>query len=172
MARYFINFAHGESCGNCTPCRNGVRILADTLERITKGEGVMKDLEILERASLTMARTSLCGLGQAASNPVLTSLRLFRSEYEDHIRDSFCPPAVCPELFEYTILAERCTGCELCKSVCESGAIKGERRQTHTLDVSMCIKCKACVQVCAQHAILGVPVGTQARESQLGEMAR
>lgn len=171
MARYFIRFAQNESCGNCTPCRNGTRILADTLERITCGEGDEEDLEILERASQTMTKASLCGLGQAAANPVVSSLQYFRSEYEKHIHDSFCESAVCAELFEYTILAERCTGCEQCKSVCESNAIQGERRNAHTLDVSLCVKCKACVQICAQRAIIGVPVGTQARTRQLEEMA-
>ncbi len=172
MARYFIRFAQSESCGNCTPCRIGTRILTDTLERITRGEGQPEDLEIMRRASETMTKTSLCGLGQAAANPVMTSLKYFRSEYETHIRESFCPPAVCTELFEYTILPERCTGCELCKGVCESSAIQGEKRNPHVLDVTLCVKCKACVQVCAQRAIVGVPVGTRARESLTGEMIR
>ncbi len=172
MARYFIRFAQSESCGNCTPCRIGTHILADTLERITRGEGEPEDLEIMRRASETMTKTSLCGLGQAAANPVMTSLKYFRSEYDTHIRESFCPPAVCPDLFEYTILVERCTGCELCKGVCESDAIQGEKRGPHVLDVSLCVKCKACVQVCAQRAIVGVPVGTHLRERLAGEMAR
>ena len=128
MASYFLRFAQSESCGNCTPCRNGTRILADTLARITHGEGEPEDLDVLQRASRTMASTSLCGLGQAAANPVMSSLQYFRSEYETHIHDSFCAAAVCTDLFEYTILAERCTGCGLCKTVCETNAIQGERR--------------------------------------------
>ncbi|MDD5367844.1 MAG: NADH-ubiquinone oxidoreductase-F iron-sulfur binding region domain-containing protein [Anaerolineaceae bacterium] len=171
MARYFIGFAQSESCGNCTPCRNGTRILADTLERITHGEGEPEDVDILRRASQTMASTSLCGLGQAAANPVLSSLRYFRDEYETHIQDSFCSPAVCTELFEYTILAERCTGCDLCKAVCETNAIQGERRMLHTLDAALCIKCKACVRVCAQRAITGAPVEMRTQSNLVREMA-
>ena len=118
-----------------------------------------------------MANTSLCGLGQAAANPVMSSLKYFRNEYETHIHDSFCAAAVCTDLFEYTILVERCTGCGLCKTVCETNAIQGERRMAHTLDALLCAKCKACVQVCAQRAIVGVPVGTQERARLLGEAA-
>lgn len=171
MASYFLRFAQSESCGNCTPCRNGTRILADTLASITHGEGEPEDLDTLQRASHTMVSTSLCGLGQAAANPVLSSLKYFRAEYETHIQDSFCAAAVCTDLFEYTILAERCTGCGLCKTVCETNAIQGERHTVHTLDAFLCAKCKACVQVCAQRAIVGAPVGTQERARLLGEAA-
>ena len=171
MARFFVNFACSESCGNCTPCRNGTRILSDTLERITRGEGDPEDLEILRRASETMTKTSLCGLGQAAANPVLNSLNFFADEYEDHIALKFCRPAVCTELFEYTILAERCTGCGLCRTVCEAGAIQGERKQLHKLDTAVCVKCKACVHACAQCAIIGVPLGTQTVANQRQEAA-
>ncbi|MHC1783762.1 MAG: NADH-ubiquinone oxidoreductase-F iron-sulfur binding region domain-containing protein [Anaerolineaceae bacterium] len=172
MARYFINFARGESCGNCTPCRNGTRILFDTLEKIVQGEGLPEDLEVLRRAALTMAKSSLCGLGQAAANPVLTSLHHFLPEYETHIREQFCPPAVCTELFEYAILAENCTGCDLCRTVCETNAIQGGRHEIHTLDVSLCVKCKACVRVCNQNAIVGAPIGTQANAGLVREAAR
>jgi len=171
MARFFVSFACSESCGNCTPCRNGTRILKDTLERITRGEGEPEDLEILRRASDTMTRTSLCGLGQAAANPVVSSLNYFASEYETHVEQKFCPPAICTDLFEYTILADRCTGCDLCRTVCESGAIFGELKQVHTLDASVCIKCKACVRVCSQRAIIGVPIGTQEQNKLLQEAA-
>jgi NADH:ubiquinone oxidoreductase subunit F (NADH-binding)/(2Fe-2S) ferredoxin len=172
MARYFVAFARSESCGNCTPCRNGTRILSDTLERIAQGEGEPEDLEVMRRASMTMTQTSLCGLGQAAANPVLSSLGYFSAEYETHIHQKFCPPAVCNPLFEYTILPERCTGCDLCKLVCETNAIQGERRMLHTLDASLCAQCKACVRVCAQRAIVGVPVGTQAQARQVAEVLR
>jgi NADH:ubiquinone oxidoreductase subunit F (NADH-binding)/(2Fe-2S) ferredoxin len=162
MARYFVGFARNESCGNCTPCRNGTRILSDTLERIAQGEGELEDLEVLERAGRTMTATSLCGLGQAAANPVASSLRYFRAEYEAHVVDHFCPAAVCGEMYELTILPERCTGCDLCRPVCETGAIQGERRMLHTLDASLCGRCRACLRACNLRAIVGVPVGTQA----------
>lgn len=171
MARFFINFARSESCGNCTPCRNGTRILSDTLERITRGEGEPEDLEVLQRASQTMASTSLCGLGQAAANPVLSSLHNFRDEYETHIQDKLCPPAVCIDLFEYSILAERCTGCDLCRAVCNINAIQGEQHMPHTLDASLCVKCKACVRVCTQRAIIGVPIETPTNASLVVEPA-
>ncbi len=171
MARYFIDFARNESCGNCTPCRNGTRILFDTLERITLGDGEAQDLEVLERAALTMAKSSLCGLGQAAANPVLSSLHHFRDEYETHISDHYCPPAVCTELFEYIIIRDRCTGCGLCRSVCPADAITGGQREAHVLDIGKCVKCKACVRVCNHDAIIGVPVGSRAQALADGEAA-
>ncbi len=160
MARYFINFAQNESCGNCTPCRIGTRILMDTLEKIARGEGEPQDLDILRRAADTMVKTSLCGLGQAASNPVTSSLRYFLAEYETHISDKFCPAAVCPDLFEYKILAEKCSGCGLCINVCTANAIQGERKQLHYLDPEKCLKCHSCVAVCARNAIVGCPIST------------
>ena len=169
MARFFVSFARSESCGNCTPCRNGTRILSDTLERITRGEGEPEDLEILRRASTTMTKTSLCGLGQAAANPVMSSIKYFPEEYEAHIGAGFCQPAVCTDLYEYKILADLCTGCGMCAKVCESDAIQGERKQLHTLDTLKCIKCKACVHACAYHAIVGAPLGTQANTFLLQE---
>ena len=122
------------------------------------GNGERSDLEILRRAADTMEKTSLCSLGQAASNPIVSSLRYFLSEYESHIDDKFCQTAECTALFNYTILPERCTGCGLCLPVCASGAIQGVRKETHTLDISKCIKCRSCVNVCARNAIIGIPV--------------
>ncbi len=158
MARYFINFAESESCGNCTPCRIGTRILSTTLKKIVNGDGEPEDLEIMKRAADTMTKTALCGLGQAASNPVTSSLRYFISEYEAHITDKFCPAGVCASLFEYHILPERCSGCGLCLDVCTSGAIQGTRRSPYTLDIERCIKCHSCVNVCARGAIVGSPI--------------
>jgi NADH:ubiquinone oxidoreductase subunit F (NADH-binding)/(2Fe-2S) ferredoxin len=158
MARYFIGFAQRESCGNCTPCRVGTRILMDTLDKIVSGSGAPEDLEILLRAADTMNKTALCGLGQAASNPVTSSLRYFRSEYEAHISEKYCRSAECKDLFEYHILAERCSGCGLCLEVCTTGAIQGIRKEVHTLDVSKCTKCRSCVGVCARNAITGFPL--------------
>ena len=162
MARFFINFARSESCGKCTPCRIGTRILSDTLVRITRGEGEPEDIEVMRRASMTMVKASLCGLGQAAANPVLSSLNYFADEYEAHIAQQRCLAATCTELFEYSILAERCTGCGACVRVCGVDAIHGERKQAHTIDTVVCVKCKACVQACSFHAIIGVPLNTQA----------
>ena len=171
MARYFVGFACSESCGNCTPCRVGTRILKDTLEKIVSGEGEPEDLEVMQRAAETMNNASLCGLGQAASNPVISSLKYFRQEYEEHIHQKFCRSAVCTELFEYTILPERCTGCGACVKVCPETAIHGERKQAHTLDTTRCVKCNACVRVCPVHAIVGAPVGIQAGTTRLAEAA-
>jgi NADH-quinone oxidoreductase subunit F len=158
MARYFISFAKEESCGNCTPCRIGSRVLMDVLEKITRGEGELEDLDIMRRAADTMNKTSLCGLGQAASNPVSSSLRYFMAEYEAHITDKYCQPAVCNDLFNFFITPDRCTGCTLCLDVCTEDAITGSRKQLHVIDVDKCAKCRACVRVCNRHAIVGVPI--------------
>src|SRR5512147_1106563 len=138
MARYFIGFALRESCGNCTPCRVGTRVLSDRLEKIIRGEGEPHDLEVMRAAADTMVRTSLCGLGQAASNPVSSSLRFFLSEYEAHVHDHYCQSAVCKGLFQYVILADRCNGCQLCVRACSSNAIQGKLKELHTLDAKVC----------------------------------
>ncbi len=171
MARYFLNFAQDESCGNCTPCRIGTRVLVDTLEKITRGEGEPADLDIMRRAADTMVKTSLCGLGQAASNPVTSSFRYFMAEYEAHIHEKTCPAAVCPDLFEYHISAERCSGCGLCVDVCRVEAIQGRRREVHSLDVNKCIKCRSCVNICARNAIIGVPIPTRFSDPVSSEVA-
>ncbi len=158
MARYFIGFALRESCGNCTPCRIGTRVLSDRLEKIIRGEGEPNDLEVLRTAADVMVKTSLCGLGQAASNPVTSSLKFFLSEYEAHVHDHYCQAGVCKGLFQYVILAERCNGCQLCAKACSSNAIQGELKEVHTLDVKLCTQCHACVEVCTKQAIIGVPI--------------
>jgi Na+-translocating ferredoxin:NAD+ oxidoreductase RNF subunit RnfB len=158
MAWYFIGFALRESCGNCTPCRIGTRTLVDRLEKIILGEGELNDLELMRRAADTMVKTSLCGLGQAASNPVSSSLSHFRSEYEEHIHDHYCRARVCKGLFQLTILPERCNGCTLCAQACASNAIQGTLKQPHILDASLCTQCHACIEVCARQAIISVPV--------------
>jgi NADH:ubiquinone oxidoreductase subunit F (NADH-binding)/Pyruvate/2-oxoacid:ferredoxin oxidoreductase delta subunit/(2Fe-2S) ferredoxin len=163
MARYFIEFAQNESCGNCTPCRIGTRALMATLDKIVAGDGELADLDIMARAADTMVTTSLCGLGQAASNPVTSSLRYFLSEYAQHITKKNCTAAVCPDLFQYYILPDRCTGCGLCIEVCRSGAITGSQKVTHYLDVTRCTKCRACVNTCARKAIIGVPIGSRVK---------
>lgn len=170
MARYFISFAKNESCGNCTPCRTGTRVLMTTLEKIASGEGEPKDIATLRKTAETMAKTSLCGLGQAAAHPVASSLRYFLDEYETHINEQYCPASVCEDLFEYHILAERCSGCGLCVSVCRVNAIQGEKRAVHVLDVTKCVKCHSCVRVCARGAIVGAPIPVEAIDLSTSEV--
>jgi NADH-quinone oxidoreductase subunit F len=169
LARYFIGFAQSESCGNCTPCRIGTRVLMDKLDKIVSGDGEPEDLEIMRRAADTMTKTSLCGLGQAASNPVTSSIRYFLSEYETHILTKFCQAAVCPDLFEYQIQPDQCIGCGVCKDVCTVGAIQGKRKKPYTLDVSKCVKCHACVGVCVRNAITGIAVSSHTAAEHFSE---
>jgi NADH-quinone oxidoreductase subunit F len=158
MARYFIGFALRESCGNCTPCRIGTRVLIDRLEKIIRGDGEMSDIEMMARTAGTMVKTSLCGLGQAASNPVTSSLKFFLDEYEEHVNGHYCKSGVCKGLFQYVIDADKCNGCTLCVRVCPANAIQGTLKELHTLDVSLCTQCHSCVEVCAKHAIVGIPL--------------
>lgn len=169
MARYFIGFALRESCGNCTPCRIGARVLIDRLEKIIRGEGELNDIEIMRQAADTMVKTSLCGLGQAASNPVTSSLNFFLSEYEAHIYDRYCQSGVCTGLYQLVILAERCNGCGLCAKACSANAIEGKLKETHTLDVNLCTQCHACIEVCTKQAIISVPVSAERNHLVLSE---
>lgn len=161
MARYFVRFAQNESCGNCTPCRIGTRVLMDTLDKIAQGGGEQSDLEVMRRVADTMVKTSLCGLGQAASNPVTSSIRNFLVEFKEHIIQKFCPASVCSDLFEYQILTEKCSGCGRCMDVCRVHAISGKKKGPHFIDVKRCIKCHACVNVCTRKAIIGIPVSSR-----------
>ena len=165
MARYFTGFAQNESCGNCTPCRIGNRILLDTLEKIVRGEGQPEDLDTLQRAARTMSQTALCGLGQAASNPVASSLRYFSAEYEAHITDKYCEAGICDNIFEYYIEPERCSGCGMCVEVCLSGAIQGKKKEPYYLDTTKCNKCHSCVNKCARNAIKPARINLQ-KEAQ------
>jgi NADH-quinone oxidoreductase subunit F len=158
MAHYFIGFALRESCGNCTPCRIGTRILIDRLEKIIRGEGEVQDLDMMRKIADLMVKTSLCGLGQAASNPVTSSLSYFLSEYEAHVHDHYCKAGVCKGLFQYVILPELCNGCTLCAKACPTDAIQGKLKEVHTLDVTLCTQCHSCVEVCAKRAIISVPL--------------
>jgi NADH-quinone oxidoreductase subunit F len=155
VARYFLDFTQKESCGKCSPCRVGSRHMVEILDRITRGEGEPEDLPKLETLGETVKRGSLCGLGQTAPNPVLTTLRYFRPEYLSHVKEKFCPATVCNELIEYRVIPEKCTGCQRCVSVCPTGAITGPRAEPHNLDPSKCIKCRACYEICRFDAIAG-----------------
>jgi NADH-quinone oxidoreductase subunit F len=153
VARYFIAFTVEESCGKCTFCRVGTRQMHDILERITKGEGTDQDLLDLEDIAHKVRKGSLCGLGQTAPNPVLTTLHNFRDEYEAHIREKRCPAKKCPALITYTIVAENCTGCTLCARNCPVNAIAGKVRQPHVIEQGICIKCGLCQAVCKFDAV-------------------
>lgn len=152
VARYFLSFTQEESCGKCVPCRIGTRQMVDILTRITEGKGEMEDLEKLEQLSQTVHCGSLCGLGQTAPNPVLTTLRYFKDEYLAHIEDKMCPSLSCKELICYYIEPEKCIGCMLCKKNCPVDAISGERKELHVIDQEKCIKCGACLDVCPPRA--------------------
>lgn len=148
VARYFLNFTQEESCGKCVPCRIGTKQLVDILTRITKGEGVDSDIQKLKELAKTVKDGSLCGLGQTAPNPVLTTLKYFQDEYEAHIKEGSCPALSCKDLICYFIEPDKCVGCLLCKKNCPVNAISGERKEIHVIDQSLCIKCGVCLDVC------------------------
>jgi NADH:ubiquinone oxidoreductase subunit F (NADH-binding)/(2Fe-2S) ferredoxin/Pyruvate/2-oxoacid:ferredoxin oxidoreductase delta subunit len=155
VARYFVEFLKDESCGKCTPCREGIRNMLTILQRICTGEGREGDIELLEEVSVVVRDGSLCGLGKTAANPVISTIRYFRPEYEAHIRDRKCPAGVCKELVTYTIDAAKCTGCQLCARGCPiERCISGAAKQAHTIDTALCIKCGACFDVCRYDAVL------------------
>jgi len=148
IARYFISFLEGESCGKCVPCREGLKRMREILTNITEGRGEEADIERLERLSETLIDSALCGLGQTAPNPVLTSIKYFRDEYEAHIKERRCPAGVCKSLITYSI-ADKCPGCGMCVKVCPQGAITFvEKKKPVILDQEKCIKCGACYDVC------------------------
>jgi len=155
IAKYYLEFTMDESCGKCTPCRVGTKRMHELLTDITEGRGTEAHLEKLENLGKVVRDTALCGLGQTAPNPVLSTLRFFRDEYLAHIRDKHCPAKVCNALLEY-VVTEDCIGCELCVRTCPVACITGESRQIHHIDASKCIKCSACIRACPAHAIIRI----------------
>ena len=154
IAKFFLDFTVDESCGKCTPCRVGTRRLLEILNKITDGKGKMEDLDKLEELCYYIKDNALCGLGQTAPNPVLSTLRYFRDEYVSHIVDKKCPAGVCKSLLSYEIVSDKCKGCSACSRVCPVGAISGKIKEPFTIDKSKCIKCGACIEKCRFNAII------------------
>jgi NADH-quinone oxidoreductase subunit F len=154
VARYFLHFLMDESCGKCVPCREGVRQMCAILTRITRGEGQTGDIELLEEIAAAVTDGSLCALGGSAPNPVLSTLRYFRDEYEAHIREKRCPAGVCTALVTYAIDPVKCTGCTVCARKCPVKAISGKRKKTHGIDQAICIKCGVCREACRFDAVV------------------
>ena len=153
IARFFLDFTVDESCGKCTPCRIGTRRMLEILNRICEGKGEDGDIERLENLAQNIKATALCGLGQTAPNPVLSTIKQFRHEYEAHIYDKHCPAGVCKKLLNYVIDPEKCRGCTLCARVCPTGSISGKVKEPHSIDPKKCIKCGACMEKCKFGAI-------------------
>jgi NADH:ubiquinone oxidoreductase subunit F (NADH-binding)/(2Fe-2S) ferredoxin len=154
MAKYFVQFTQEESCGKCVPCRVGTKRLLEILERITKGEGKEDDIERLETLSAGIRNMSLCGLGQTAPNPVLSTIKYFREEYEAHIRDKKCPSKTCKALLTYSIDEKACKACGACLRACPAGAITGEKKVPHKIDPAKCIRCGSCFDVCKFKSVM------------------
>ncbi len=148
VAKFFLEFTAEESCGKCPPCRIGTTIMLDLLTKITEGKGKESDIDLLEDMSRDIISTSLCGLGQSAPNPVLTTIKYFRNEYESHIKEKWCKTGVCKDLCTFYIDEEKCKACGMCKKVCPQSAVSGEKKVPHRIDQSKCIQCRSCYEAC------------------------
>jgi len=154
IAKFFLEFTVDESCGKCTPCRVGTKRMYEILDKITKGQGTLEDIDKLEQLCYHIKANSLCGLGQTAPNPVLSTLRYFRDEYIAHVVDKKCPAGVCKDLLQYKIIEDKCKGCTACARVCPAGAIEGTVKNPHKIDTAKCLKCGACIEKCKFGAII------------------
>ena len=154
IARFYLEFTLEESCGKCVPCRVGTKRMLEILTRITEGKGRPEDLDLLIELGTDVKLASLCGLGQSAPNPILSTIRFFRDEYEAHIKEGVCPAGVCKALRRYFVNVEVCKMCGKCKTVCPSGAITWEKKQPAFIEKEKCIKCGACYEACPFNAIL------------------
>ncbi|MCK4267004.1 MAG: 4Fe-4S binding protein, partial [Thermoplasmata archaeon] len=154
VAKYFLGFLQEESCGKCLTCREGIERMLEIVTDITEGNGTMEDIGLLEDLGCVVKDASMCGLGQTAPNPVLSTLRYFKDEYLAHIQEKICPAGVCRALINFSILADDCTGCGACKKACPEDAISGEKKQMHTIDQEKCIKCGLCFETCKFNAIV------------------
>jgi len=153
VARYFMNFTQNESCGKCVPCREGTKRMLEILERITHGNGVIEDIDILEELSSTISATALCGLGKTAAFPVISTIKNFRDEYISHIVDKKCHSKVCQALKTIYIDESLCKGCTKCAKICPVNAISGKVKEPFKIDQGLCIKCGACIDSCNFNAI-------------------
>ena len=153
IAKFFLEFTVEESCGKCTPCRIGTKRMLEILDKVTKGTATMEDLDKLEELCYYVKENALCGLGQTAPNPVLSTLRYFRDEYEAHIKEKRCPAGVCKALLSFHIDRDKCKGCTLCARNCPADAIVGSVKNPHFIDTDKCIKCGTCIEKCKFGAI-------------------
>jgi NADH-quinone oxidoreductase subunit F len=153
VARYYTNFLAEESCGKCTPCREGLRRMLEILTDITEGKGRKDDLDLLEETGMVMSEAALCGLGKSAANPVLSTIKYFRDEYEAHLNDKTCPAGICPKLTSFFIVKDKCKACDLCKKSCPVSAISGEKNKPYVISKKLCVNCGSCRNACPFGAI-------------------